>query len=125
MNKLLLVIILFTGTGLLYGCSTDVTDDQYLANAQEYINAGKMGAASIELKNLLRNNPANPQGRLLMGRLQFETGNMAAAEKELSKARELGVEDELILPLLAQAFLLRSEERRVGKECRSRWSPYH
>src|SRR5260221_2072887 len=22
-------------------------------------------------------------------------------------------------------WLLRSEERRVGKECRSRWSPYH
>ena len=22
-------------------------------------------------------------------------------------------------------FLQRSEERRVGKECRSRWSPYH
>src|SRR5256886_17078531 len=22
-------------------------------------------------------------------------------------------------------FSLRSEERRVGKECRSRWSPYH
>ena len=26
------------------------------------------------------------------------------------------------IPLLDQ---LRSEERRVGKECRSRWSPYH
>src|SRR2546426_5269425 len=26
---------------------------------------------------------------------------------------------------LAQHDLLRSEERRVGKECRSRWSPYH
>src|SRR5690349_24968400 len=24
-----------------------------------------------------------------------------------------------------QCSLLRSEERRVGKECRSRWSPYH
>ena len=24
-----------------------------------------------------------------------------------------------------QMFALRSEERRVGKECRSRWSPYH
>ena len=23
------------------------------------------------------------------------------------------------------AFAVRSEERRVGKECRSRWSPYH
>ena len=22
-------------------------------------------------------------------------------------------------------FMCRSEERRVGKECRSRWSPYH
>src|SRR3712207_7204450 len=28
-------------------------------------------------------------------------------------------------PILAKYFLERSEERRVGKECRSRWSPYH
>src|SRR2546430_5098519 len=26
---------------------------------------------------------------------------------------------------LGESFLPRSEERRVGKECRSRWSPYH
>ena len=26
---------------------------------------------------------------------------------------------------LEMAFVIRSEERRVGKECRSRWSPYH
>ena len=25
----------------------------------------------------------------------------------------------------SQLGLKRSEERRVGKECRSRWSPYH
>ena len=25
----------------------------------------------------------------------------------------------------AVKFTTRSEERRVGKECRSRWSPYH
>ena len=35
-----------------------------------------------------------------------------------------------ILPYLGvwgivTCFLDRSEERRVGKECRSRWSPYH
>ena len=28
-------------------------------------------------------------------------------------------------PANTNALLLRSEERRVGKECRSRWSPYH
>ena len=27
--------------------------------------------------------------------------------------------------LFEQLCALRSEERRVGKECRSRWSPYH
>ena len=26
---------------------------------------------------------------------------------------------------LIEAEAARSEERRVGKECRSRWSPYH
>ena len=30
-----------------------------------------------------------------------------------------------IIGLFAQQAVLRSEERRVGKECRSRWSPYH
>ena len=28
-------------------------------------------------------------------------------------------------PLTPKAIFKRSEERRVGKECRSRWSPYH
>src|SRR5258705_13017042 len=28
-----------------------------------------------------------------------------------------------VLPIVHRA--IRSEERRVGKECRSRWSPYH
>ena len=27
--------------------------------------------------------------------------------------------------LMSQQLSTRSEERRVGKECRSRWSPYH
>src|SRR3712207_9154948 len=35
----------------------------------------------------------------------------------------LGVVAGLVLGKLVG--ILRSEERRVGKECRSRWSPYH
>src|SRR3989454_10859580 len=30
-----------------------------------------------------------------------------------------------IASILEELGLTRSEERRVGKECRSRWSPYH
>ena len=33
--------------------------------------------------------------------------------------------DYYVTPDEASAQALRSEERRVGKECRSRWSPYH
>ena len=29
------------------------------------------------------------------------------------------------IPVTEDDFSSRSEERRVGKECRSRWSPYH
>ena len=35
---------------------------------------------------------------------------------------ELGV---LLFDHIGKKVLTRSEERRVGKECRSRWSPYH
>src|SRR6266542_4805718 len=36
----------------------------------------------------------------------------------------LAENNKLLTSLIARA-LPRSEERRVGKECRSRWSPYH
>ena len=29
------------------------------------------------------------------------------------------------VPAMVPFPVIRSEERRVGKECRSRWSPYH
>src|SRR5258708_40310135 len=34
-------------------------------------------------------------------------------------------EAERLLTTLRERTEIRSEERRVGKECRSRWSPYH
>ena len=40
---------------------------------------------------------------------------------------ELGriIEDQIARGTDAVVICGRSEERRVGKECRSRWSPYH
>src|SRR6266480_7411632 len=37
----------------------------------------------------------------------------------------LGVTLELRICGTSRKAVVRSEERRVGKECRSRWSPYH
>ena len=42
-----------------------------------------------------------------------------------SNLTELEYEDEGCRICLTRELPHRSEERRVGKECRSRWSPYH
>src|SRR5437868_10644767 len=36
-----------------------------------------------------------------------------------------GVPPQMEIAILVERAEIRSEERRVGKECRSRWSPYH
>ena len=51
-------------------------------------------------------------------------GQAASMADREAMRRALGLEDPVILQFIR--FLRdRSEERRVGKECRSRWSPYH
>ena len=35
------------------------------------------------------------------------------------------IDDKLYKTEAGDCIIFRSEERRVGKECRSRWSPYH
>ena len=56
--------------------------------------------------------------------------NKGPSALELVKKKYKGqIMDELDLSKVAESFggyiVERSEERRVGKECRSRWSPYH
>ena len=45
--------------------------------------------------------------------------------RDVTAADLLRREEESLSEELLDHILLRSEERRVGKECRSRWSPYH
>ena len=55
----------------------------------------------------------------------------AAAEKIVETAKRTGARVSGPIPLPTDREVVtvlratRSEERRVGKECRSRWSPYH
>src|ERR1043166_9331749 len=62
------------------------------------------------------------------GQSDGDLGGKFAVISPMSSAHTSGSEkltppsDELMCSITA---VLRSEERRVGKECRSRWSPYH
>src|SRR5256712_12033379 len=53
------------------------------------------------------------------GRVGFGHGKAREVPEAIRKATESAKRSLIRVPLR------RSEERRVGKECRSRWSPYH
>src|SRR2546422_10318266 len=65
--------------------------------------------------------------------LHEETGNVPSSDRYFLGKADLrkGVRLQLLRSKsdtkhnLFEGFKDRSEERRVGKECRSRWSPYH
>ena len=64
-------------------------------------------------------------------KLLDEAEDIYKLTKELDKAKDYSIKDELeeksnqLEKQFEKLEFNRSEERRVGKECRSRWSPYH
>src|SRR2546427_1189709 len=66
--------------------------------------------------------------------ISYDTGRPASSLASLATSRTVTIAGPAISSTLlpgsvdrsaAAAERARSEERRVGKECRSRWSPYH
>jgi putative PEP-CTERM system TPR-repeat lipoprotein len=113
MKKISAGILVFAFVWMLTACGSSSTDEEYVNRAQDYLDQGELKSASIELKNALRQNPDNMQARWLLGKLHLELGNAPAAEKELNRAKELGVADELVAPLLARALLEQGKTTKV------------
>src|SRR2546426_6131724 len=74
-------------------------------------------ALPIWLRSCPRRWPLRPlHTGIAAGKIAGEVAAKAVAEGNFSASRLKEYQDR---------FDARSEERRVGKECRSRWSPYH
>src|SRR5258708_37927480 len=64
-------------------------------------------------------------GVRLIGRVDWCRRNFGRKLQDITALDARLHEDVLNARRNLSFFLGRSEERRVGKECRSRWSPYH
>ena len=75
-----------------------------------------VGSTTVKLVVLDEN------GQMIFGQYQRHLSHTQRALSDLLKQARAAL-GECALELRATGS--RSEERRVGKECRSRWSPYH
>ena len=99
---------------LVAGCADK--PEGLVASAKEALAKRDRSTAIIQLKNALQENPDLAEARFLLGKTLLDTGDPAAAEKELRKARELKVPDAQVVPLIARALLLQNEPRKAIDE---------
>ena len=61
----------------------------------------------------------------ILAEREFPADEVVALASRRSIGKEVSYGKRTLKTQALENFDFRSEERRVGKECRSRWSPYH
>jgi putative PEP-CTERM system TPR-repeat lipoprotein len=89
----------------LSGCGHSESTATLLAEAQQYQQKGDLKGALIQLKNAVEKSPEDGEARFQLGSLEMEMRDVASAEKELRKARSLGIPTDRVLPLLGKVDL--------------------
>ncbi|MGD8630208.1 MAG: PEP-CTERM system TPR-repeat protein PrsT [Gammaproteobacteria bacterium] len=105
--------------GLLVPChvfSAAATAQNYLAEARTLMDKGEYDAAVIQLKNVLLLEPDNAGAHLLLGNAFIESRDAASAEKEISRARELGMDAVNWKVPLGRAYLLSGKHDKLLRE---------
>lgn len=98
----------------LAGC-LDKTAEEHFSNAQQAIKINDNNKAIIELKNAITKSPEAAKYRQLLGELSFNQGSFASAEKELEKAKTLGIQSNDLINQLVQAHFFNNTYAAVIK----------
>lgn len=109
-NKLTAIVLT---TSIMLGCSKQITPEEHIAAAKQHLAAQEPKSAVIELKNAIQADPKNALARYLLGEIYLSSGNGLSAEKELSKAYELGYDKKPLLPKLARAYALTEQDQEI------------
>lgn len=112
------LLIASLSTTILPGCDklSNSTPEELIERAKDFQAKGDMKSSIIELKSAIQKDPNNPQARWMLGEIYIKRGMGAEAEKELKKAKELGVSPQSLMVPLARSLLLQREYKRLADE---------
>lgn len=96
--------IAMLGLVFLLSACQQKTAEEYLQEAAKFSASGNNDAAVVSLKNAVQQDPRSSTARFELGKVYLTIKNFESAEKELTRARELGYEESEVVVLLAQAL---------------------
>ena len=127
-KKLNFKMIKFQSVNKIYPPNTIALNDvSFEVGPKEFVClVGKSGAGKTTLLKLLMAEESPSSGQVFFDSQDVQ---LITSEHLPDLRRKIGAvfQDYKLLPSKTayENIAYRSEERRVGKECRSRWSPYH
>lgn len=99
--------------GGLSACHRTESTANLLAEAKQYQQKGDYKAALIQLKNAVEKSPDDGEARMQLATLELEMGDAVSAEKELRKARSLGIAFDRVMPQLGKAMLQQGHAKEL------------
>ena len=114
----LALTLVFVTSAALSGCdrASSFTEAEHIQRAKDAMGQSDYKVSLIELKNAAKKAPGNPGTHLLLAETYLKSGYAEDAERELKRARELGIGLETLLPLLAESLLAQNQYQRVLDE---------
>lgn len=115
-SKLKLTAALVSGALLMAGlsaCGKSESTATLMAEAKQYQQKGDLKSALIQLKNAVEKSPEDGEARMQLAMLELDMGDAVSADKELRKARSLGIAADRVLPLLGKADMLQGKAKEL------------
>ncbi|MGQ8364997.1 XrtA/PEP-CTERM system TPR-repeat protein PrsT [Glaciecola sp. 1036] len=87
----------------MWACA-EKSAEEHIEQANVFLQQGDNKSAIVELKNAVQQNPSLPVARFELGKIYLDIKDFESAEKELSRALELGYSASKVIPLLSEAY---------------------
>ncbi len=100
-----LLIFVLGALVALAGCDLLMSSEARLERAQKEMSQGNFNAAAIDLRNVLKKQPANTQARMMLVNLLLKLGDAQTAQQELQRAIHDGADPARSAQVTAEIYL--------------------